>query len=62
MFAVNAVDDEYVDEAEVVTILFAVMSPVTDRDEIVVVAKLEVEVEVSVPTVKLEVDALLRLV
>lgn len=33
----------------------------TDRDEIVVVAKLEVEVEVSVPTVKLEVDALLRL-
>ncbi len=61
MFAVNAVDDEYVDEAEVVTILFAVMSPVTDRDEIVVVAKLEVEVEVSVPTVKLEVDALLRL-
>ncbi len=44
-----------------VTILFAVMSPVTDRDEIVVVAKLEVEVEVSVPTVKLEVDALLRL-
>ncbi len=43
-------------------ILFAVISPVTDRDDIVVVAKLVVDVEVSVPTVKLEVDALVRLV
>jgi hypothetical protein len=36
------------------------MSPVTDREDIVVVAKLVVEVEVSVPTVKLEEEALER--
>lgn len=43
-------------------ILLAVISPVVDNDEIVVVANCVVPVEVSVPTVRLDDDALERFV
>ena len=62
MVAVKAVDEARVDDAYVVVILFAVISPVVVRDEMVVVARDTVPVAVREPVVRLEVEALERLV
>ncbi len=62
MVAVKAVDEARVDDAYVVVILFAVISPVVESEEIVVVARLDVPVAVRVPTVRLDDDAFVRLV
>jgi hypothetical protein len=62
VLAVKADEEAKVDDAYVVVILFAVISPVVDKEVIVVVARVTVPVAVRVPVVRLEVEALERLV
>jgi hypothetical protein len=62
VLAVKADEEAKVDDAYVVVILFAVISPVVDKEVIVVVARDTVPVAVREPVVRLEVEALERLV
>lgn len=62
MLAVKADEEAKVDDAYVVVILFAVISPVVDKEVMVVVASDTVPVAVRAPVVRLEVEALERLV